>query len=210
MTSKSPTAVRQHFRDAAGAFVEVVAGLGPDDWAKPGLGVWTVRDLAGHASRALSTVESYLDGARTWQEPELPDAMAYFRAAAGAYADPASVAERGRQAGAALGEDPHASVAKLTGSVLALVDATPDDALVTSPLGTMTLLGYLPTRTFELVVHGLDLAAAAGVPRPARLAAPLRASLALATELAAARGDAGDVLLALTGRRGLPEQFSVL
>src|SRR4051812_34920963 len=210
MTSKSPTAVRQHFRDAAGAFVEVVARLGPDDWAKPGLGVWTVRDLAGHASRALSTAESYLDGARTWQEPELRDAMAYFRAAADAYADPASVAERGRQAGAALGEDPHASVSKLTESVLALGDATPDDALVTSPAGTMTLPGSWPTRTSELVVHGLDLAGAAGAPPPAGLAAPLRASLALATELAAVRGDAGDVLLALTGRRALPEGFSVL
>src|SRR4051794_6362190 len=187
MTSESPAVVRQHFRDAAGAFVELLSAVGPQDWAKPGLGVWTVRDLAGHASRALITVESYLDGARTWQEPELRDAIAYVRAAGSGHADPGSIAERGRQAGAALGEDPHASVAEVAERVLALVDRSPDDAVVNSPLGTMTLLGYLPTRTFELVVHGLDLAAATGVPRPARLAAPLRASLALATELAAAR-----------------------
>jgi uncharacterized protein (TIGR03083 family) len=210
MTSESPAAVRQHFRDAAGAFADVLSAVGPQDWAKPGLGVWNVRDLAGHASRALITVESYLDGARTGQEPELRDVVAYVRAAAGGHADPASIAERGRQAGAALGDDPHASVAQLAERVLALVDQSPDDALVASPMGTMTLLGYLPTRTFELVVHGLDLAGAVGVPRPARLAAPLRASLALAAELAASRDDSADVLLALTGRRGLPEGFSVL
>ena len=37
----------------------------------------------------------------------------------------------------------------------------------------MTLVGYLPTRTFELVVHGLDLAAAVGADVPAQLAGPL-------------------------------------
>jgi uncharacterized protein (TIGR03083 family) len=210
MTSADLAQVRQSFRDAAGAFVDVLAQVREEDWPKPGLGVWTVRDLAGHTSRALVTVETYLDPATGEHEPTRADAVAYFRAAVGGSADAEAVAERGRQAGAALGDDPHASVAALAERVLALVDGSSDDALITLPRGTMTLLGYLPTRTFELVVHTLDLAAATGVAVPAALAVPLRASLHLAADLADLQGHAADVLLALTGRHPLPEGFSVL
>ncbi len=210
MTAEDPSTVRRFFRDAAGAFVEVVAGVGEDDWAKPGLGVWTVRDLAGHTSRALVTVESYLDPGTTAHDPALADAVAYFRAAASGLADAEAIAERGRQAGRALGEDPRATVAALAERVLALVDASPDDALVTSPMGTMTLVGYLPTRVFELAVHTLDLVSATGAAVPASLAGPLRAGLHLAADLADVKGSTADVLLALTGRRPLPEGFSVL
>jgi hypothetical protein len=181
-----------------------------EDWAKPGLGVWTLRDLAGHTSRALVTVETYLDAATTTPEPALADAVDYFLAAASGLADGDAIAERGRRAGAALGDDPHGAVAALTARVLALVDRSPDEALVTSPMGTMTLLAYLPTRTFELSVHTLDLAAATSVAVPAALAAPLRASLHLAADLAAVQGTTADVVLALTGRRPLPPGFTVL
>jgi hypothetical protein len=74
----------------------------------------------------------------------------------------------------------------------------------------MTLVGYLPTRIFELAVHTLDLAGATGVDVPGALAAPLRASLHLATDLADSQGTTADVLLTLTGRRPLPQGFSVL
>jgi hypothetical protein len=210
MTSESPSPVRQSFRDAAGAFVDVLARVRQEDWAKPGLGVWSVRDLAGHTSRALVTVENYLAADRAGEEPALGDAVAYFRAAAAGLADAEAVAERGHRAGAALGDDPRAAVAALARRVVDLVDRSPDDALVTSPMGTMTLVGYLPTRIFELAVHTLDLAGATGVDVPGALAAPLRASLHLATDLADSQGTTADVLLALTGRRPLPQGFSVL
>jgi uncharacterized protein (TIGR03083 family) len=210
MTSADPAAVRQRFRDAAGAFVDVLAAVSEEGWTEPGLGVWSVRDLAGHTSRALVTVENYLDPATTADEPALSDAVDYFRAAASGLADADAIAERGRQAGAALGDDPHATVAALAERVLALVDSSPDDALVTSPMGTITLVAYLPTRTFELAVHTLDLAAATGLAVPAALAAPMRASLHLAADLADVRRSTADVLLALTGRRPLPQGFSIL
>ena len=211
MTSADPATIRQCFRNAAGAFVEVLAELGEEDWAKPGLGVWTVRELAGHTSRALITVENYLDVGATARGAELSDALDYFRAVAGGLTDPEAIAERGRQAAAALGDDPHASVAALAARVLALVDASPDDALVTSALGTTsTLVGYLPTRTFELAVHTLDLTTATAVPIPTALAGPVRASLHLAADLADVQGTGPDVLLALTGRRPLRAGFSVL
>src|SRR5919202_1654122 len=163
MTSADPATVRRNFRDAADAFVEVLAAVRDEDWAKPGLGVWTVRDLAGHTSRALLTVENYLAPDRAGEEPTVTDAVAYFRAGASGLVDADAIAERGRQAGAALGDDPHAAVGALAERVLTLVDSSPDDALITNPMSTMTLIGYLPTRTFELAVHTLDLADAVGV-----------------------------------------------
>ena len=209
--SANGSIVREDFRAAARAFVGVVRQVGPTAWDEPGLGVWTVRDLAGHTSRALLTVEAYLEPATT-DTPSLAGPEAYFAAAgaAGALTDPAAVAERGRQAGRDLGDDPAASVSGLAERVLALVDAAEDAAVIRTPFNTMTLTGYLPTRTFELVVHTLDLAAAVGVPAPQGLDGALASTLGLATRLAVARGQGADVLLALTGRRPLPAGFSVL
>jgi hypothetical protein len=85
-----------------------------------------------------------------------------------------------------------------------------DDAVVETRVGSMTLIGYLPTRTFELVVHSLDLVAATGVAVPAETVEPIAACLQLAARLAATTADAGDLLLALTGRRPLPAGFTVL
>ena len=78
--------------------------------------------------------------------------------------------------------------------------------LVTTIAGGMRLADYLPTRTFELVVHGLDLARALGEPLdvPAR---PAAEALSLVAGLAVTRGQAGALLLAATGRT---TGFSVL
>ena len=210
MDCSSSEGIRHGYRYAVRAFTELVAVIDDDAWGRPALGVWTVRDLVGHTSRALLTVDSYLDPTRTAEVPDLPDAAAYFRVAQSALADPVAVAERGRQAGAALGDDPAATVADLAERVLGRIEAAPDDALVSTPVGTMTLAGYLPTRTFELVVHGLDLAGALGVDPPAALTEPIFCCLQLAATLAGARPDAAQLLLALTGRQPLPTGFSVV
>ena len=39
-----------------------------------------------------------------------------------------------------------------------------DDPVISTIFGGMRLSDYLPTRTFELVVHGLDIARAAQLP----------------------------------------------
>lgn len=210
MTTSCKPDVRQNFRRGAEAFAAVVRGIGSGSWERAALGVWNVRDLVGHASRALLTVESYLDTTELTDSPAIRDAVGYLRAAAAALADPAAVAERGRQAGAALGDDPAATVSALADRVLQLVECSDDDALVGTPVGTMTLTGYLPTRTFELAVHTLDLAAATGMTAPAELGEPLAASLQLAADLAIDAGHVADVLLAVTGRRPLPDGFSLL
>jgi uncharacterized protein (TIGR03083 family) len=196
---------RQAFSDAAEWFVRTAALVG-DRWDRPGLGEWDVRALVGHTSRSLVTVETYL--ARPAPAAEMASAADYFRATRAAAAGPA-VAARGRDAGTALGADPAAAVAEIAERVLALVDSQDGSELVTTIAGGMRLGDYLPTRTFELVVHTADLATALGVPAdvPATSAAQ---ALHIITGLAVADGLAGPLLLAATGRPGLPDGFSVL
>jgi uncharacterized protein (TIGR03083 family) len=196
---------RRAFGDAARWFVATTALVG-DRWSAPGLGEWDVRALVGHTSRSMLTVETYL--ARPAPSVEVASAGAYFRATSAAAAAPA-VAARGRDAGAALGGDPAAAVAEIAGRVLPLVDSRDGTELVTTIAGGMRLADYLPTRTFELAVHTADLATALGVPPEVPAAAAAQA-LRLVADLAVAGGRAGPVLLALTGRAGLPAGFSVL
>jgi len=169
-----------------------------------------VRDLLGHTSRSLSTVETYLDAAPG--EPggpvDMADAVAYYQATADALADSAVVVERGRAAGAGLGEDPRIALSALVARVPERVRAVPATALVRTPFGTMTLEGYLPTRTFELTVHTCDLAAALGLSTAVPPAAAAD-TFGVIGGLAAAQGTASAALLALTGRRSLTAAYSV-
>lgn len=113
--------IREDFQLAAQGFRDVLETVPADRWNCLALGVWTVRDVAGHASRALLTVGSYLDSTTTSSAPDLAGAAAYYRAAAARLADPQAVAERGRQAGITLGDDPAAAVAAMAEQILPLV-----------------------------------------------------------------------------------------
>ncbi len=196
---------RAAFRAASAWFLTTVDGVG-DRWSEPGLGEWTVRDLVGHTSRSLVTVETYL--AAEPGEVTVASALDYYLAIREASTGPA-VAERGRQAGAAMGADPVGFLAGLAERVLAKVESAADDAFVATIAGGMRLIDYLPTRTFELVVHTADLAAALDAPSdpPAEAA---DSALHLAAQLAREHGAAVDVLLALTGRRPLPAGFTLV
>jgi uncharacterized protein (TIGR03083 family) len=196
---------RRAFADAAGWFVSTTALVG-DRWAEPGLGEWDVRALVGHTSRSLLTVEAYL--ARPAQTVEIPSAADYFRATRAMAAGPA-VAQRGRDAGDALGDDPASAVAEIAARVVPLVDAQDGGALLTTIAGGMRLEDYLPTRTFELAVHTADLATALGVPLDVPATAATQA-LRVVTDLAVVGGRAGSLLLLATGRHGVPAGFSVL
>jgi uncharacterized protein (TIGR03083 family) len=199
--------IREAYESAAKWFVNTVEQIGATQWEQPGLGVWTVRDLVGHTSRALLTVELYL--AQPAAQREVIRPVDYFLRAQAGLADPASVAARGRAAGVALGPDPSAAVRDIAARVLAQVETTADEVLVSTPVGGMRLIDYLPSRIFELAVHTLDIAAALPVmvtlPEPvAAVALHLLAALALHPDKAAA------LLLAATGRRALPAGFWVL
>ena len=199
--------IRAAYVDAAVLFVDTVKQVGPAQWEHSGLGVWTIRDLVGHTSRALLTVEMYL--ARPAVQREVIRPVDYYLRAQAGQADPASVAARGREAGAALGPDPIAAVQDITTRVLAQVQTASDEALVSTPVGGMRFIDYLPSRIFELAVHTLDIAAALPVTvtlpeSVAAIALHLVADMAVQPEKTAA------MLLAATGRRALPAGFSVL
>jgi uncharacterized protein (TIGR03083 family) len=197
---------RRAFTDAAQWYVRTTALVG-DRWDEPGLGEWDVRSLVGHTSRSLLTVETYL--AQPAAAVEVATATDYVRAARTLAAGSAAVVQRGRDAGAALGRDPVTAVAAIAERVLPLVDACDGSELMTTIVGGMRLAGYLPTRTFELAVHTSDLASALGVPAEIPATAATLA-LQLVTELAVDDGRAAPLLLAATGRTGLPAGFSVL
>lgn len=196
---------RRAIGDAARWFVDTAALVG-ERWDARGLGEWDVRALVGHTSRSLLTVEAYL--ARPAPAVEIGSSADYFRVTSAMAAGPA-VAERGREAGAALGADPAAAVAVIADRVLSLVGSTDGSELVTTIAGGMRLSDYLPTRTFELAVHTADLTTALGVPPEVPPTAAAEA-LRLVADLAVAGGRAGPLLLAATGRPGLPPGFSVL
>lgn len=196
------------FESAAGCFAELVDTIPVDALSGPGLGEWDLRSLVGHAGRSLTTVITYL--AKPAAAVDVPSATAYYSwVVQQVGADPAGVAERGRQAGIALGQDPSAAVHALLDKALAAVSAAADDPVIETLAGGMRLSDYLPTRTFELVVHTLDIAGALGrdvtIP-PMALAETIR----LATDLAVLQGDGPAVLLALTGRKPLRDSYSVL
>lgn len=199
------TASRETFAEAAAWFVSVAAQVG-DRWEEPGLGEWDVRALVGHTSRSLLTVETYLGVPA--ERVDVGSTAAYYRATRARAAGP-EVAQRGRDAGAALGPDPAAAVARIAARVPPLLDATDGTELVTTIAGGMRLSDYLPTRVLELVVHTLDLGTALGLTAepPARGAA---VALGIVADLAVADGRAAPLLLAATGRTGLPPGFTVL
>jgi hypothetical protein len=195
---------RRAFADAADWFVRT-AGLVGGRWDEPGLGEWDVRALVGHTSRSFLTVETYLG--RPAEAAQVDSAAGYYRATRAIAAGP-DVADRGREAGVALGSDPAAAVTEIAARVLRLLDTQDGTALVTTIAGGMRLRDYLPTRTFELAVHTADLATALGEPPhvPATAAAQ---ALTIVTELAVADDRAGPLLLLATGRPGTAG-FSVL
>jgi uncharacterized protein (TIGR03083 family) len=191
------------YLEAAESFADLVAEL-PPDLSGPGLGDWELRALVGHTSRALVTVLEYLH--KPAPAVDLGHSADYVMASAPATPDP-GVTERGIAAGAALGADPLASVRRLVELVTAdLAGADPDQLLATYA-GGMRLRDYLPTRTFELVVHGLDISLAVPVPWTPPPES-LRAAVELATEVALRRGEGSLLLRLVTGRE--PGGFSIV
>jgi uncharacterized protein (TIGR03083 family) len=195
------------YLDATRMFAWLVERIDPAAWDGPGLGEWDLRALVGHTSRSLTTMLTYLE------QPAATEAIAsaqdYYVMVSRLSLDSADIVERGRQAGAQLGADPVAAIARLVEQVTAQLDVVDPDLLITTIGGGMRVAAYLPTRTFELAVHGLDICAATGldVEIPETV---LAGATELAARIAVALGTGQTVLSALTGRRDLPSGFSVV
>jgi hypothetical protein len=203
---------RRIFLSAVAAYVDTVAKAASVPWDSPALGEWTVAELIGHAAgsglgcvptvlrtpaarRTIATPQDYFALARSVP----PETLAAARAASTAL---------GRRDATALGDDPGAAVRAMANAAEAALAEVSDDDIVESAAGGMRVVDWLPTRTFELVVHGLDISAATGIAfQPS--GAALADATALAARLAVAAGDGVVVLRALTGRGGLPAGYAV-
>ncbi|MBO0880691.1 MAG: maleylpyruvate isomerase N-terminal domain-containing protein [Mycobacterium sp.] len=196
------------YLSAVKSFVQLVSEIPSDRWDRLALGVWDLRSLVGHSSRSLTTVITYMDTTAEREEIVSPQQY-YARVKTIASVDPSGVVDRGRQAGTDLGADPPAAVAELAERVANKLASSGDRLIkVIGGLG-MWLHTYLPTRTFELAVHGLDIAAAADLPSMLGDDV-LDESTALAAQIAVEIGTGETALMALTGRRPLPPSFSVV
>jgi uncharacterized protein (TIGR03083 family) len=197
------------FASAASSFADLVHRIPASGWNGPGLGEWDLRSLVGHTSRSLITVSTYLQTPAEHEDITTPQGY-YARVNPSALGiDPADVVERGRAAGRDLGDDPAAAVDALMSQALADVADSGDPLIKVIGGAGIRLHTYLPTRTFELAVHGLDIARAVGIA----LELPpdvIEDALVLAARIAGAEGHGEAVLLALTGRVALPVSFSIV
>ncbi len=197
------------FASAARSFAGLVYDIPAERWDGPGLGDWDLRSLVGHTSRSLITVSTYLNTTAEREDIETPQEY-YVRVNPSALGvDPADVLERGRRAGQELGADPAAAVDSLVERALHDLAETDDRLIaVINGLG-IRLHTYLVTRTFELAVHGLDIARAVGIPFALR-GDVLDEATVLAARIGVVMGEGETVLLSLTGRTALPPSFSVV
>jgi uncharacterized protein (TIGR03083 family) len=193
------------FREASDWFLTVLGRIGDEQWSSPGLGQWTILELAAHASRAYTTVAEYLtpDG-----EIDVYSPAEYFLRAMPDSAVNESIAARGRREAVELADDPIEVVRQRAARTFALVESAPVGAVCVSRGGTIALGDYLATRVVELSVHTLDLADAAGLdgvePPPGAAGITVSVLGALASQQSA-----GMLMRALTGRVPLPRGFSV-
>jgi uncharacterized protein (TIGR03083 family) len=208
MTSLDDT--RATYELAAAAFLDLAMQVPLERYAEPGLGNWDLRALIGHTGRSFVTVATYL--ATRADAVDTQDAADYFavvnRLAHGTARD--AIHQRGIEAGVSLGDDPIGTLRRSRDDAelaLDLLEGT--DAVVATAGGGMRVSDYLPTRTFELTVHSLDLARATGLDFTPPTEA-LADTLALASASALRQGLGTEVLLALTGRQPLPEGASVV
>lgn len=190
---------RRSFLDTTDAVAELVSRVPETALLGPGLDRWDMRGLIGHTSRAISTVMTYLKMPAT--TVTCPDARTYYVWIAESPHEDDKIAARGVEAGDALGADIPAAFAALARRVRGELDHVPAgvDPVVSTLAGGMLLSEYLPTRTFELIVHGYDIARAADIefaPHPEAVAD----AVTLAARIGVALGHAPTLLPVLTGR----------
>ncbi|WP_306209351.1 maleylpyruvate isomerase N-terminal domain-containing protein [Actinoplanes sp. RD1] len=204
---------RWAYKSAVAVFTDLVYRVPEERWDGPGLGEWTLRELTGHVvGSALREVSSALGGPAATVDVASPEGYWAFARAAPAdvvAAVRAAATEDARKTAAELGPEPAAGVAEYARAAAQSLSAAGDADVVLTAVGGMRVREWIPTRTFELVVHGLDVAAAAGVE--AEFAEEVLAVVTLQAARVAATGkDKTLVLRALTGRATLPADFSVV
>ncbi|WP_327429919.1 maleylpyruvate isomerase family mycothiol-dependent enzyme [Streptomyces sp. NBC_01236] len=121
-----------------------------------GLGDWSVRDLAAHITMAVETVSRNIDRPEPAQQEPVPPKLALLDWPFATAARAGDIADGTRQL-AAGNPDLDALYARTEQRITERLATAPDDRLLVTRTGAMTLADYLVTRTVELVVHTDDL-----------------------------------------------------
>jgi uncharacterized protein (TIGR03083 family) len=188
------TEISGFLRESAPALVERYDG-------PSALSEFSVRGLAGHLLRAMTSVDGYLDRpGPAAGGPEgglnVVSAAEYYAAVLGDETDidsdlHRSVRQRGVEAAPGRPDDFASDWAETAGALVLRVDREAPDRLVEVYGGlVLTLDEYLVTRLIELVVHGDDLATSLGVAPPP--VSPAATGLVIATLVDVARLRHGD------------------
>jgi uncharacterized protein (TIGR03083 family) len=196
---------RPVFATSARSLASVAHRIRPEQWERPGLGVWTVRQLVGHALRGVSTAPMYLRTPAA--EASIHSVAEYFRTARAMPDLHEGVAERGRVAGAELGDDPASAVDHVVEESVAVVSSTPLDTILTLPWGTIHLADYLPTRIIEVTVHTDDICRALDFEHVASEAESRLVIEALVSTAGTREGLS--MIRAVLGRDSLPDGFNL-
>ncbi len=202
------TDVRNGFKEAARFFVETVTRVPDDRWDAPGLGSWSVREVAAHTAHTFEAISGYESPARTAERIELTNPTDFYLTVL----DPGRSAARDRRAqerGRQLSDSPPSVIRQMANGALAVLDGIPDGHPSQAIGGGVRFIDWLATRVVELTVHGLDIARAVDIDTDAPSAA-LTVTLNVLSDLAVATGKAGDLAMAATGRGALPSGYSLM
>ena len=208
MSSRTPFGdkIREAYLESAEFFAKLVDGVDIDAWENHALGQWTVRDLAGHTYRSISTVVGYSEKPAPQVDVE---STTQWIVNVRQNMDPGRVAELGRSAGLEIMDNPPMMVRGFLNMARDRVNDLGDDFILATPQGGMRLIDYLQLRTMELVIHGRDLADAVGADAQPP-ASGMQVALQVLTGVAVAEGRGPALADALTGRGALPAGYNLL
>ena len=198
--------IREAYLESAEFFAKLVDGVDIDAWEDHALGQWTLRDLAGHTYRSISTVVGYSEKPAPQVDVE---STTQWILNVRQNANPDRVAELGRSAGLEIMDSPTMMVRGFLNMARDRVNDLDDDFILATPQGGMRLIDYLQLRTMELVIHGSDFAKALDVEATPP-ASGMQVALQVLAGVAVAEGRGPDLANALTGRSSLPPNYNLL
>lgn len=186
------------YRAASHWWRSLVGGVDDHQWDLHALGEWNVRELVAHGARAFKTVSEYVEG-EVKDPTRIDTAAEYFRIVLAEQTPHVHIANRARTE-AGQHTDWVSATDQAWASAELVVGNVPGDTDLHLFVGEMRLDQYLATRVVELVVHGMDLSEAIGIPSPPPIAAG-RVALDVLLDLSSPE-DVGSVLRLLSGRSG--------
>lgn len=125
-----------------------------DDWQRPGLGEWTLHQLAVHLTRGAGRLAVYLD--QPVDGPPVKDRMSYFQYDPEKIA-PGVAARAAQEATELQPADVANTFAAAWRAGVQAAEAGAAGQTMATPFGTMYVAEYVATRVLEMVVHHMDV-----------------------------------------------------